>query len=403
MSAKDSRIPVTILTGFLGAGKTTLLNELTQRNPTKKIAIIENEFGEIGIDNDLLIRPANGIVELSNGCICCTLNDELVEALQRLLGSDYDFDHLLVETTGIAEPDGVAEAFLATPEIQQYFRVDSVVAVADAHFVVDILEEREEAKKQLTFADFILINKASEVSLGHLQDIQRLLKQINPLARIETADYCKTDADILTLQAYSAANLEKSITKETKKHEHKHEHKHTHKHEHAHEHKHGEKDHVCDEHCDHEHHHHEHKHGEKDHVCDEHCDHEHHHEHKHGEEGHVCDEHCDHEHHHHSDINSVSFVFDEPFDLIKFRHWLGVVLLIQNQQIYRIKGIINFAWEEHRMVVQSVQQLFQFQYGSLWGETEKRQSRIVFIGKNLKKPVLEKSLQLCRYNPDDFE
>ena len=379
MSFQDKRIPVTILTGFLGAGKTTLLNELTQRYAHKKIAIIENEFGEIGIDNDLLIRPANGIVELSNGCICCTLNDELVEALQRLLGSDYDFDHLLVETTGIAEPDGVAEAFLATPEIQQYFRVDAVVAVADAHFVVDILEEREEAKKQLTFADFILINKASEVSSLHLQDICHLLRQINPLAQIETADYCKTEADILSLQAYNAPHLEKTIVNQTQKHaqtnveKHQHAHHHEHKHEHNHSHEHT--------------HEHNHSHDEKAHVCDAHCDHAHEHNHEHL----------------HSDINSVSFIFDEPFDLIKFRHWLGVVLLIQNQQLYRIKGIINFAWEEHKMVVQSVQQLFQFQYGSLWEESEKRQSRIVFIGKNLKKPVLEKSLQLCRYNPADFE
>ena len=362
MEYKDTRIPVTIITGFLGAGKTTLLNELTQRNPNKKIAIIENEFGEIGIDNDLLIRPANGIVELSNGCICCTLNDELIEALERLLGSDYNFEHLIVETTGIAEPDAITEAFMATPEIQKHFRVDAVVAIADAHFVVDIIEEREEAKKQLTFADFILVNKASEVSELHLQDIKVLLKKINPLAQTATADYCKTEVNILELNAYSAPMLELSIVNHTNS-EHK------------------------KQQPQHSHHHHSH---------DEHCDHDHKH-----------DEHCNHNHsehqHIHTDIQSVSFVIDEPFDLLKFKHWLGVVLLIQNQSIYRIKGIVNFAWNDNKMIVQSVQQLFQFQYGAVWGETEKKQSRMVFIGKNLKKEVLEKSLKLCLYKPDDFE
>lgn len=377
MTKQDNRIPVTILTGFLGAGKTTLLNELITKYPEKKIAIIENEFGEIPIDNDLVIRPENGIFELSNGCICCTLNDELVEALERLLNSEHAFNHLLVETTGIAEPDSIAAAFLATPDIQAAFRIDGVVCVADAHYVADLLDEREEARQQLTFADYIILNKASEVAPDYLASVKRVLRQANPLATIEPADYCKIETNVLDLQAYTAASLEKKVEQHTTPHTHHHHHH----------------DHTCDEHCDHDHEHshdhaHEHHHNEN-HVCDEHCDHDH----KHGH----------HHHHHHTDINSVSFVFKEPLDLMKFRHWINVILLVQNQSIYRIKGILNFAWEEDRLIFQSVQQMFVFLRGSTWENEDEKLSRIVFIGKNLRKDILEKSIKQCYYNPDEYE
>lgn len=371
----DQRIPVTILTGFLGSGKTTLLNHLITSYPDKKIAIIENEFGEIGIDNDLVIRPENGIFELSNGCICCTLNDELVTTLENLLNSEHSFNHLLIETTGIAEPDGIAAAFLATPDIQKTFRVDAVICLADAHHVVDILNEREEARKQLTFADFIVLNKASEVSAEHLASVRHLLHQVNPFAEVEATDYSQVKTRILELNAYGADNLEQKIKGHTEAV--------------AKEHHDG---HTCNEHCNHHDHKHEHKHNH-DHECDEHCDHDHKHEHKH--------EH--HHHHHHSDIVSESFVFDTPIDMIKFRQWINVVLLIQKQSIYRIKGILQFAWHEEKMVFQSVQEMFAFQRAAPWAADERRQSRIVFIGKNLRREILEKSLRQCYYKPEEYE
>ena len=375
---QDTRVPVTILTGFLGAGKTTLLNHLISKYSDKKLAVIENEFGEIGIDNELVIRPENGIFELSNGCICCTLNDELVTTLENLLNSPYSFNHLLIETTGIAEPDAIAAAFLATPDIQRTFRVDGVVCVADAPHVVGILEERDEARAQLTFADFVVINKASEVGAEEMQAIKALLRQVNPFADMEAVDYCRVESPVLELRAYAADTLERKIREQT--------------------------DHDCDEHCTHDHHHHhahehkhehthEHKHGEHGHECDEHC--EHHHEH--GEHGHK------HHHHHHTDIMSESFVLDTPLDMLKFRHWVNVVLLIQKQSIYRIKGIINFAWEEQKLVFQSVQQMFAFQRGEAWAKGEKKQTRIVFIGKNLRRDILEKSLRQCFYKAEEYE
>jgi G3E family GTPase len=377
--AIDTRVPVTILTGFLGAGKTTLLNHLISSYPDKKIAIIENEFGEIGIDNELVIRPENGIFELSNGCICCTLNEELITTLENLLNSQHKFNHLLIETTGIAEPDAIAAAFLATPDIQRTFKVDAVVCIADAHHLTDILDEREEARKQLTFADFVVLNKASEVTPEYLQSVKTLLKQVNPFAAVEAADYCQIKTNVLELNAYAADVLETKIKGHT---------------DHVAKEHHGE-GHTCNEHCnhhdhDHKHEHkHEHKHDDK-HECDEHCDHDHEHTHAH-------------KHHHHSDIVSESFVFDTPIDMLKFRQWINVVLLIQKQSIYRIKGILNFAWHEEKMVFQSVQELFAFQRAAAWGETERRQSRIVFIGKNLRREILDKSLRQCYYKPEEYE
>jgi G3E family GTPase len=333
----DKRIPVTILTGFLGAGKTTSLNHLIKNNPATKFAIIENEFGDIGIDNDLVVGADSGIFELSNGCICCSLNGELIDTLVELVNSGKTFEHLIVETTGVAEPDGVAAAFVAEPEIQERFRLDATICIVDAHHGLESLAEREEAKRQATFADVLVINKASEVEEADLEALKAVLMEANPLASITTCDQGQLPNSLLHVQGYEDQTVEEKL-----------------------------------QHFD----------TSTKHVCDEHCNHDHHQGHKHN---------------HSNDIVTQSFVLDEPLDILKFRHWLNVLLMIQGQNLYRVKGIVHFQYQDKKAIVQSVKKMCVFSSGTPWGAGETRQSRLVFIGKNLRRDILEKQLQHCLF------
>lgn len=318
-------IPVTIITGFLGSGKTTLLNRLIAENPDTKFAIIENEFGEIGIDNELVIGAEEGIFEMNNGCICCTLNDELVETLAKLLNSGRDFQHLIIETTGIAEPDSVAAAFVSDPSVQAYFQLNAVICLADAQNIEDMLQEREEAKRQVSFADHILLNKAAEVSTEYLEKLQGILKNVNPLAGISIGDFSKSDIDLLDINAYKADAVEKKLKAQHK---------------------------AFGHHHDHHHHHHQ-----------------------------------------HADVVSHSFIFDRPFDMLKLRHWMQVLLMIQGEGIYRVKAVLDVQYQDNKMILQSVRKAYSFSLGEEWPEGKPRQSRIVFIGKKLNKEILEKNLK----------
>lgn len=315
-------IPVTILTGFLGAGKTSLLNQLIANYPEKKFAIIENEFGEVPIDGDLVIGASDNIFELANGCICCSLNGELVDTLEKLLDSGKVFDHLIIETTGMAEPDAVAAAFVSDPGIQSAFQLDGTICLVDAVSVQETLAEREEAIKQITFADQIVLNKAQDVQEHYLAALQRQLQEMNPLAKVSIANYGRTDADLLHLNAYEAGQLEQRIKT-------------------------------------------------------------------------VVGEAHHHEHHHHHDVTAHSFTFDRPFDLLAFIHWSKVLLMIQGKNIYRIKGILDVGKETSKMVFQSVRTQSAFTRAGEWPEEEPRLSRIVVIGKALKREALEKALKSC--------
>lgn len=318
-------ILVTIITGFLGSGKTTLLNSLIAKNPDIRFAVIENEFGEIGIDNELVQGAEDGIFEMNNGCICCTLNDELVETLAKLLNSGKDFQHLIIETTGIAEPDAVAAAFVTDPSVQQYFRLNAVICIADAVNIEDMLSEREEAKRQVSFADCILLNKKSEVSSEYLQKLYNILKEANPLAEISSTDFGESNTDLLKINAYEALSVEEKLKAQ----------------------------HSPDTHH-HDHHHHQ---------------------------------------HHHNDIVSHSFIFDTAFDMLKLRHWMQVLLMLQGEGIYRVKGVLDVQYQDKKVILQSVRKAYSFSLGENWAEAKPRQSRIVFIGRNLKKEILEKNLR----------
>ena len=315
-------IPVTIITGFLGAGKTSLLNQLIANHPEKKFAIIENEFGEVPIDGDLVIGAQENIFELANGCICCSLNGELIETLSQLLDSGKTFDHLIIETTGMAEPDAVALSFVSDPGIQAELQLDGTICLVDAVSIQETLAEREEAVKQITFADCIIINKANDVQEHYLAALQANLREMNPLASITTANYGRTEVNLLHLQAYETGNLEQKIKK-------------------------------------------------------------------------VVGEAPHHDHHHHSDVAAHGFTFDQPFDLLAFIHWSKVLLMIQGKNIYRIKGILDVGNEQAKMVFQSVRTQSAFTRAGEWPEHEPRLSRIVIIGKNLKREALEKALRSC--------
>lgn len=314
--------PVTILTGFLGAGKTTLLNHIIKENPDKKFAIIENEFGQINIDSSLVINTDENIFELSNGCICCSVNGELSELLNKLVTGPYEFDHLIIETTGIADPSAVAAVFMTDYNIQTVFKLDGVVCVVDCANVLDVLGVEQEASQQIAFADYIIYNKSTEVSLDLIDTIKQKTKALNPFADFEFADYGSVNtAPLLQLNAFDkntvrfklGVNSAKSIFEQENRHH---------------------------------------------------------------------------------DITALSFVFKESFDLLMLRHYSSVILMVQGAFFYRIKGILNIEGINRQLIMQSVKGMPVFTEGDAWDDQE-RESRIVFIGKNLKKEILEKGLKQC--------
>ncbi len=203
------QVPVTILTGFLGSGKTTLLNHIIKQNPDTKFAIIENEFGEINIDSELVVKTDENIFELSNGCICCSLNGDLFEVLNKLVTGSYDYDHLIIETTGIADPSAVASTFLTDYNIQTAFKLDGTVCLIDAENVLEVIADEEEATKQILFADYIVFNKATGVDVAVLNEVSEVIKKINPFADFEFTDYANVETNkLLSLNAYDKKKVQ---------------------------------------------------------------------------------------------------------------------------------------------------------------------------------------------------
>lgn len=210
---EKQRIPVTVITGFLGAGKTTLVNNLIKRYPEKKFAVIENEFGEIGLDGSFIVGADENIFELSNGCICCSLNSDFYELINRLLTGEYKFNHLLIETTGIADPTSIINAFLSDYDIIERFVIDSVICLADAVNIEDLIDSEPEARKQLSVSDIVLLNKADMVREGYLEELKNKIASINQLAHIYAVSYAGIgDLEIVDTFHYSGKKIEKSVT-----------------------------------------------------------------------------------------------------------------------------------------------------------------------------------------------
>jgi G3E family GTPase len=332
---EQERIPVTIITGFLGAGKTSLLNKLIGKYPEKKFAVIENEFGETGIDGGLIAAASDAIFELSNGCICCSLGEDFLQTLEKLLGSSYEFNHLLIETTGIADPSAIVDAFISGNSIQQKFRIDSVVCVADAANMEDLINDQPEIRKQLALADLVLINKTDCVHPNYLTELSSVILEINPMARLYSTTFGRTENfEVLDTFSFSGEAIGKSAMSFCKT---------------------DWKGHSSSE--------------PKSFI------------HKPAKTG------SKHQH----DISSVGFTFKGSFDVNKFGLWMQNYLYFNQDTVFRVKGIMSFANTEDQFVFHAVRSSFMFEVGKPWGK-EERFSKLVFIGKSLSGKELEASL-----------
>ena len=341
----SEKVPVTVLTGYLGAGKTTLLNRILSENHGKKYAVIVNEFGEIGIDNDLIIGADEEVFEMNNGCICCTVRGDLVRIMGGLMKRRGKFDAIIVETTGLADPAPVAQTFFVDEDVQTNARLDAVVTVADAKWLSDRLKDAPEAKNQIAFADVIVLNKTDLVGKGELAEVEARIRGINPYAKLHRTERCKVAlSDVLERGAFDLdriLDIEPDFL-EADDHDH-----------------------------DHDHHHHGH-------------DHHHHDGHSHGLK-----------HYHDEEMQSLSLRTDKPLDPSKFMPWLQNLVATDGQKILRSKGILAFAGDDDRYVFQGVHMMLEGDHQRKWREGEPRESRLVFIGRELPEEVIREGFERC--------
>ncbi len=317
----SEKIPVTVLTGYLGAGKTTLLNRILTEDHGKKFAVIVNEFGEAGIDGDLVVGADEEVFEMNNGCICCTVRGDLIRILDGLMKRKGKFDAIIVETTGLADPAPVAQTFFVDQDVGDATRLDAVVTVTDAKWLKDRLKDAPEAKNQIAFADVIILNKTDLVTPEELAGVEAAIRAINPYARLEKAERC--NVEIAALLDRKAFDLDRILDIEPDFLE------------------------------------------------------------------------AGHHHHHAEDVRSISLTVPGDVDPEKFMPWINDIAQIQGPNILRSKGILAFKDEPRRFVFQGVHMILDGDLQRDWKPGERRESRLVFIGRGLNENELRKGFEAC--------
>ncbi len=345
------RIPVTVVTGYLGAGKTTLLNRILSEQHGQKFAVIVNEFGEIGIDNELVVGADEEVFEMNNGCVCCTVRGDLIRIIDGLMRRKGKFDAIIVETTGLADPAPVAQTFFVDDTVGRKARLDAVVTVADARWLKERLRDAPEAKNQIAFADVILLNKTDLVASEELREVEMRIRGINPYARLHRTERCSIPlGEVLGRNAFDLdriLDLEPAFLHEADRdHDHHHD--------------------------DHDHHHDDHDHG-----------------HDHGLK-----------HYHDEEMQSVALSTAQPLDPDKFFPWIQDLVAKDGPSILRSKGILAFKDDPERFVFQGVHMILDGDHQRPWHDSEKRESRVVFIGRNLPEDRIRSGFAACQTSSD---
>ncbi len=347
-----SLIPVTILTGFLGSGKTTLLKRVLSEAHGQKIAVIENEFGEENIDTEILVADTQEqIIQMSNGCICCTIREDLRATLRDLAEKrrkgELDFERVVIETTGLADPGPVAQTFFMDDEVAESYLLDSILTLVDAKHAAQQLNDRQEARRQVGFADQLFISKADLVPAAEVDALVHRLKHMNPRAPLKVVHFGEVAlSEVFDLRGFNLnakLDIDPDFLKEEAAHDH------------------DEHDHVHGEHCNHASHDQGHAHG--------------------------------HHHHHDDDVKSFVFKSERAFDPAKLEDFLGAIVNIYGPRMLRYKGVLSMKGTDRKVIFQGVHQLMGSDLGPAWAEGEVRSSKMVFIGIDLPKDILLQGLE----------
>ncbi len=314
-----NKIQVYIVTGFLGSGKTTFLNQFIHYQSDKRIIVIENEIGKTNIDGALIIDSVEDVVELTAGCLCCNLNEKLYDLLFDLEKRRSEFDILIIETTGIADPSAVAETIWTGGFMDKNYVLKNTICLADAQYMQQSIEQSDEARRQIVFSDIVLLNKCDLVDKVKINDLRLLISEINPFAKIfEGIEGHFSNQEILQFSEQATDRTEKKTAKISTDYQYK-----------------------------------------------------------------------------HNGIQTFTLIFDKPFDFAHLRHTLMLLLHVNKHQIYRIKGILDIADMENRIIIQSVYKSYRIEEGGVWGGDEIKLSKIVFIGHDVEKSSIERVFKQC--------